>query len=366
MENIKEVISSFDFDGEYIGCEPIGMGHINDTYALSFMFNGKVKRYILQRLNGKIFQDLDGLMNNVKTVSDFLREVIQGEGGDTERECLHFLLAKSGKPYYIDSKGECWRTYVLVEDAEAYMIAEDTAMFEDAGRAFGTFIKRLDKFNASGLIEVIPDFHNTQKRFRHFEAALDIDFKNRSLNAKQEIEFVLKRKDYCGRIVEALADKALPLRVTHNDTKYNNVLIDNNTKKAICIIDLDTIMPGSLLYDFGDAIRSGCSTALEDEKDLSKVHFDINLFEHFCRGFLKGLGKCITKKESDMLAFSAILMTYECGMRFLDDYLSGDTYFKTSYDEHNLVRCRTQFRLVEEMEEQLDEMNKIVAKYSKA
>lgn len=362
---INEIVNAFNYDGKFVGYEPFGMGHINDTFAISFENNNVIERYVLQRMNTNVFKNPEGLMNNVKLVTHFIIDQIESAGGNAERQCLHFLPTVSGSYVYRDEEGLCWRTYKLVEDCEAYQIAVDPKMYGDAGRAFGTFINRLNEFNADSLCEVIPNFHNTVDRLRQFHEALDKDFDNRSLQAKDEIKFFLNRVDYCSVVVDKLASGELPLRVTHNDTKLNNVLIDNETKKAICVIDLDTIMPGSMMYDFGDAIRSGCNTGLEDEADLSKVNFDINLFEHFCEGFLDGVGLNITIAERDLLAFSAILMTFECGMRFLSDFLNGDTYFKTKYPTHNLVRARTQIKLVQDMEKQLDTMKEIVKKHCK-
>ena len=254
---------------------------------------------------------------------------------------------------------------MLIENTIGYAIAESRDMFEDAGRAFGTFVRNLSGFPAEELYEVIANFHNTESRFSDFKKALENNYENRKDNVKEEIEFVLSREKYTSKVVSKLKSGEIPLRVTHNDTKLNNVLMDVDTNRAVCVIDLDTIMPGSLLYDFGDAIRSGCNTGLEDEKDLSKVSFDIDLFESFSKGFLEGIGDNITKEEMELLPFAGILMTYECGMRFLGDYLNGDVYFKTQYPEHNLVRCRTQFKLVRDMEERLGEMSEIVSRYAK-
>ena len=235
-------------------------------------------------------------------------------------------------------------------------------MFENTGEAFGKFIARLDGFDANTLCEVIPNFHNTADRYNKFLTAIEQNKSNRAHLVKDEIDFVKQRANKLSLIVDALDTNQIPLRVTHNDTKINNVLIDKASGKAICIIDLDTIMPGSLLYDFGDSIRSGCNTALEDEKDLSIVDFDINLYEAYCKGFLRGIGEKITDKELEMLHIGAIIITLECGIRFLTDYLDGDVYFKTQYDDHNLVRCHTQFKLVEKMESQSQQMLAIARK----
>lgn len=362
--NFNNIISKFDISGQFVSCEPYGNGHINDTY-LAVMDNKNVKtNYILQRLNRNVFPRTKELMDNVQKVTTFLRERIRQDGGNPDREALTLIPLKDGKSYYIDNDGNYFRMYIFIEKAVGLQLVEDPKIFEGAGRAFGAFINKLNDFPAEQLDEVIFNFHNTAARLDNFMTCLGKDFEKRSLTCKSEIDFVLSRKDYCSRVVDLLKSGGLPLRVTHNDTKLNNVLLDEKTGAPICVIDLDTIMPGSLLYDFGDAIRSGCNTGLEDEKDLSKVNFDIKLFEAFCKGFMSGIGNCITTSERDLLAFGAILMTFECGIRFLSDYLDGDNYFKTHYDDHNLVRCRTQFKLVSDMEKVLDKMNKIVKENS--
>lgn len=359
------IVKHFAIDGEFVGGEPYGNGHINTTYTINYIINGSPVRFILQKINTNVFPDADKLMENISKVTAYMRDIIIKEGGDPQKGTLNLINTTDGKPFYKAEDGSCYRVYVFVEDTVALQIVEDAKVFEGAGRAFGSFINKLDGFPAEELHEVIENFHNTESRFINFAKSLDIDYKDRSISVAKEIEFVLNRKQYCSEVVSKLKSGALPLRVTHNDTKLNNVLLDDKTGEPVCVIDLDTIMPGSLLYDFGDAIRSGCNTGLEDEPDLKKVGFDIKLFESFVKGFMEGLGSCITPVERDMLAFGAILMTFECGMRFLTDYLSGDTYFKIHYDEHNIVRARTQFKMVEDMEKCLDKMNAIVRKYSK-
>ncbi len=359
--NAYDAASRFLFDGRITDVSPYGNGHINDTYAVSCeREDGKV-RYILQRLNANVFPDRAGLMRNMIAVTDFLRGKVEEDGGDPERECLRLIPDKDGERYYTSPEGEVWRATQFIENTDAYLVADDDGMFRDAGRAFGKFVARLADFDAGSLFEVIPDFHNTVKRFAAFERALAEDVKGRAASAAAETEFVLARKEGCSVIVDALASGGIPTRVTHNDTKLNNVLIDVVTKRAVCVIDLDTVMPGSMLYDFGDGVRAGCSTAKEDEPDLDKVDFDLGLFRAFADGFLCGMEGRVTERERQLMPDAARLMTFECGMRFLTDYLSGDTYFKTAYPEHNLVRARTQFRLVRRMEELAAEMAAAVA-----
>ncbi len=365
MEKIEKIAEAFRFQGTLKDAVPYGNGHINDTYALTYENGDGKKRYILQKMNKSVFPDIKTLMHNVALVTDFLAEKITARGGDSERETLTLIRTKKGDNYLVDDDGENWRAFLFIENTLSYQSAAGEEVLEDAGRAFGTFISGLADFDASLLGEVIKNFHDTRDRYAKFEAALAADRVGRAATAGDEIAFVESRKDYCPRIVSMLESGRIPLRVTHNDTKLNNVLVDADSKKAVCVIDLDTIMPGSLLYDFGDAVRFGCSTAEEDEKDLEKVDFDIRLYEAFAKGFIAGTGGSLTDTEVDNLAFGAILMTYECGMRFLTDYLDGDNYFKTAYPGHNLVRCRTQFRLVEKMEARLGEMNAIARKYAK-
>lgn len=365
MEKIYKVAKEFSFEGTLIDAVPYGNGHINDTYALTYEKDGAKKRYILQKMNKSVFPDIAMLMHNVALVTDFLAGKIKERGGDCERETLTLIRTKKGEDYLVDGDGDSWRAFIFIENTLSYQTSAGADVLEDTGRAFGTFISGLADFDASQLGEVIEKFHDTRDRYAKFVATLKADKVGRAASARDEIAFVKAREGYCPRVVSLLESGRIPLRVTHNDTKLNNVLVDADTKKAVCVIDLDTIMPGSLLYDFGDAVRFGCSTAAEDEKDLSKVDFDINLYEAFAKGFLAGTGDSITQTELDNLAFGAVLMTYECGMRFLTDYLDGDNYFKTAYPEHNLVRCRTQFRLVERMEARLDEMNAIARKYAK-
>lgn len=362
MEN-QEIIQQFTFVGTPTSCQPYGEGHINHTFLVTCDNDGVPIRYILQKLNTKIFPNFKGLMRNIESVTAYLRDIIRRQNGDYLRECMTIIPTRDGKTYYSQHDNECWRAYLYIENTVAYQIADNAEIFGDSGRAFGRFIARLDGFDAEQLCEVIPDFHNTEDRYHKFIAALEADKAGRKSSCQSEIDFIVERKSYCSKIVNALKNKEIPLRVTHNDTKLNNVLIDDQTGKAICIIDLDTIMPGSLLYDFGDSVRFGCSTALEDEPDLTKVDFDIRLYDAYCRGFLEGIGNKITDTELDMLHIGSILMTYECGMRFLTDYLDGDNYFKTAYPEHNLVRARTQFKLVSRMEALSEQMVEIAKKY---
>ena len=358
------VVEQFDLQGNLISCERYGEGHINETYLLIMEKDGVNIKYILQKINNKIFKNVDELMSNIGSVIEFARSKIIEKGGNPNRESLSLIYTKDGKSYYHDNAIDGYfRIYKFITDAITYQVVEKPEDFYHSAVAFGEFANLLNEFDASGLYEVIPDFHNTEKRFKDFEKALKEDKMGRAGLVKKEIDFVLSRKDYCGRIVGLLRSGEMPTKVTHNDTKLNNVMLDVKTGEPVAVIDLDTIMPGSLCYDFGDSIRFGCNPVAEDERDLSKVNFDIELFEAYTKGYLSAVGNNLTKIEKENLAFGSILMTYECGMRFLADYLEGDVYFRTHREGQNLDRARTQFKLVEDMEKLLPEMEKIVVKY---
>lgn len=358
-----EAVKCFDYRGTLVDFRPFGNGHINDTYMVRYRYGGRIVKYILQRINKDVFKNPEQVMANIIGVTSFLRNMIIDVGGDPERETLNVIKTKDGKGYYVDGYGDYWRSFIFIADAVSLDLPEDDNDFYQSAVAFGNFQHQLATYPAEELYEVIPDFHNTPKRYDNFLKSVERNASGRAQNAEAEIEFVKNRKDFT-TILEDNHDKGLlPKRVTHNDTKMNNVMLDKDTREPVCVVDLDTIMPGYSVNDFGDSIRFGASTAAEDERDLNKVHFDINLFETYTRGFLKGCGGTLTQNEIMLLPEGAKMMTLECGMRFLSDYIDGDVYFKTSSEDHNLVRCRTQFKLVEEMEQQWDAMKKIVEKY---
>ena len=362
--DFNSIIKNFKIDGELVSCERYGEGHINETYLAVVKEGDKNVNYILQKINNKLFTNVPALMENIRSVTEFNRAKIKARGGNPDRESLSLVYTKDGNTFYHCK--ECdgyFRMYIFITDAVAYQVVEKPEHFYQSAVAFGNFANLLAEFDASGLYEAIPNFHNTVNRFANFEKSLKADKMGRAASVKKEIDFVLDRKDYCGRIVELLKSGEMPTKVTHNDTKLNNVMLDVKTGEPVAVIDLDTIMPGSICYDFGDSIRFGCNPAAEDEKDLSKVNFDIELFEAYTKGYLSALGDGATEIERKNLAFGAILMTYECGMRFLADYLDGDVYFRTHREGHNLDRARTQFKLIEDMEKLLPEMEKIVEKY---
>ncbi len=351
MTEYLPILNRFEIQGEVISVEPCGEGHINRTMLVTTT----VKRYILQKVNPSIFKDIQGLMNNVCHVTEYLTSM--------EIETIHIVHTKDGNNHL--KADSYYRMYDFIENTIAYQSVTDATVFKKSGAAFGKFQNQLATFDASVLVEIIPDFHNTPKRYENFVKAVKEDVCGRAKTCQAEIDFIVSHKDTYSKVVEGLADGSVPLRVTHNDTKFNNILMDADTKEARAIIDLDTIMPGSMLYDFGDSIRFGASTAAEDEKDLSKVHFDLALFDAYASGFCPEVKDSITQREIELLPYSAYLLTVECGMRFLTDYLSGDTYFAIKYPEHNLVRARTQIKLASEMEENFEAMLKTVEKYCK-
>lgn len=358
---LEEVIKNFRYEGTFVKRTPYGGGHINDTYLLDFDDgNGKRSQAILQRMNKEVFPRPAELMENVMNVTAYLKERIEERGGDPGRETLNFIPALDGKAYYVDSAGEYWRTYTYIKDAVGYDRVEEPEHFYQSAVAFGNFQQLLSEYPADTLYETIEGFHDTKARFAVFKKAVEEDRLGRAASVRKEIAFVLEREDVADYFSNLLKEGEVPLRVTHNDTKLNNVLIDNKTGKAICVIDLDTVMPGLVMHDFGDSIRFGASTAAEDEQDLSKVSCSMELFELYARGFIKGCGGKLTKRELELMPMGAKVMAFECGMRFLTDYLQGDTYFKIHREHHNLDRCRTQFKLVEDMEEKWYTMQEII------
>lgn len=362
-QTLDEVIKAYAFPGSFLECIPYGSGHINDTYCVAVQEESGRRRYILQRMNTQIFTRPVDLMENIYGVTSWLKKKIQEYGGDPQRETLNLVKTSSGERYYVDSMKGYWRCYLFIEGAECFDKVESADDFYQSAVSFGNFQRLLADYPAETLHETIPKFHDTVDRFGKFKNALEKDVCGRACQVQEEIQFVLEREELAYVLVDQQKNGMLPLRVTHNDTKLNNIMIDTATGRGICVIDLDTVMPGLAVNDFGDSIRFGASTAAEDEQDLSKVWCDLELFEVYAKGFVEGCKGALTQRELDMLPMGAILMTFECGMRFLTDYLEGDHYFKTHRERHNLDRCRTQFKLVKDMEEKLPKMNQIVAKY---
>ena len=337
---------------------PLYGGHINDTFVAQSTAGGP--RYTLQRINRFVFPSPEDITENMTGVTSFLREKIAARGGDPDRETLSVRPAVDGKFLYIDKAGNPWRCLGYIENATSHETPETLAMLEEAGRAFGDFQCLLSGYPAHTLHEIIPNFHNTPARFAQLLEAVKNDKAGRAGEVGPELEFVYKREKACALLTDLLEKEELPLRVTHNDTKMSNILLDDVTGKAVCVIDLDTVMPGLCAFDFGDSIRAGAATAAEDETDLSKVKFDLERYQAYARGFLSAAGDILTKRELETLPDGAILMTLEVGLRFLADYLNGDVYFRTARPSHNLDRARNQFRLVEEMEAAREEMGRVI------
>ena len=343
----KAVAEQFSIIGDVKEICPYGEGHINVTYLVTT----DKRRYIMQKMNTNVFPDSANLMKNICAVTEYLKK--QGI------ETLNVIPTKKGETFLqIDAN---WRVYDFIEDTVTYQTVPSRAVFTDSGRAFGQFQNYLADFDASVLCDIIPRFHDTPKRFLDFKAALEADRFGRAKECKGEIDFILAHENTYFTAMAGLADGTLPLRVTHNDTKLNNILMDARTDKARAVIDLDTVMPGSMIFDFGDSIRFGASTAAEDEKDLEKVHFSLELFRAYAEGYCAAVKASITPREKELLPYGAYLMTIECGMRFLTDYLSGDTYFTTKYAGHNLVRTRTQLKLAGEMEQSFEAMAQVIS-----
>lgn len=357
-------LDAFDFPGALLGVAPFGEGHINDTFCVTCQpQEGAYIRFILQGLSTTAFPRQDELMENIISITTYLRGVITARGGDPDRETLTLIKTKDGKDYFTDASGRVWRLTRFIEGTDCFQSATPE-LFEASGRAFGQFQNMLRDYPAETLHETIPRFHDTEDRLRRFREAADRAPAAKRAECKEEIDFVLSREKDCSVVLQALRDGKLPLRVTHNDTKLNNILFDRTTGEGICVIDLDTTMPGLSINDFGDSIRFGANHSAEDEQDLGKVSFDLALYEVYTRGFLEGARGSLTREELEYLPWGARLMTLECGMRFLTDYLEGDHYFHVHYPGQNLVRCRTQFKLVRDMEEQFGQMAAIVRKYA--
>ena len=365
-ERIQEALAAFDFGAPVVGALRYGQGHINDTFVVHTQPEDCCcRRFILQRMSAAAFKRPDQLMENIIGVTEYLGREIEKHGGDRNREAMRVLRPRSGASFFTDGSGGAWRVYPFVEGTICCQSAESADLFAASGRAFGRFQRLLGDYPAQTLHETIPNFHNTEDRLAKFKAALAADPLGRAKDCGAEIQFVLDREADCSVALNAMREGTLPLRVTHNDTKLNNVLMDEKTHEGLCIIDLDTVMPGLVIYDFGDSIRFGANHSAEDEKDLSKVNLDVDLFAVYTAAFLEGAGGSLTNEEIDYLPWGAKLMTLECGIRFLTDYLDGDHYFHISREAQNLDRCRTQFKLAADMEDRWAELEAIVRQYRK-
>jgi len=358
---LAEIARHFDVRGTFASGEPYGSGHINDTYAAWYDQGGTAVRYIHQRINSGIFKDPVTLMENIKRVTEHTRnKLLAGGAGEITRKTLTLIPTPEGEVFYVDDEGNFWRTYIFIEKARTYDQLESPPQAFEAAKSFGAFQAMLADLPAPRLSETIPDFHNTPKRFEALMGAIERDSPKRADGARQEIEFALERKERISTIVDRLQSGDLPERITHNDTKLNNVMIDDATGEGICVIDLDTVMPGCALYDFGDMVRSATNSSMEDEPDVSKVCMRMDVFEALVKGYLESAGTFLTASEKELLVFSGRLITFEIGLRFLSDYLEGDVYFKTHREGQNLDRCRVQFALLASMEAQEEQMEAVV------
>jgi Ser/Thr protein kinase RdoA (MazF antagonist) len=362
---LREISSRFDIPGTFLSAAPHGGGYINDTFLARYETPSGIRCYIHQRINHNVFKEPVKVMENIQRVTAHARRQIIAAGGDPQRETLNLVPARDGLPYYHipedEPFGGYWRTYLFIEGAHAFDVPENLEQVYHAARAFGNFQRLLNDLPGPRLHETILNFHHTRKRFEAFHAILEADPAGRAGAVRPEIDFILRREQDASRVVDLLARGELPERVTHNDTKLNNVLIDDASGQGICVIDLDTVMPGTVLYDFGDLIRMGTATAAEDEPDLAKMSLDLRLFAELTRGYLSAARDFLTPLERELLVFGGRLITYEQAMRFLGDYINGDTYYKIQYPNHNLVRARTQIKMLEEMERKNKEMERILS-----
>lgn len=365
QHDVARAASRFQLQGKLVSAQPYGSGHINDTYEVVIDQAGTRVRYILQRINHTIFQDVPALMENVARTTRHVRSRLEAEGvGELDRRVLTLVPTLEGDSYHQDEDGLFWRTYVFIEQARTYDVIEDDTLAYEAAKAFGRFQRLLADLPQPRLHETIPNFHHTRSRFDALVDAVQADTCNRAASARGEIDFVLGREGLVDVLLDLHRQGELPERTTHNDTKLNNVMIDDETSEGVCVIDLDTVMPGLSLYDLGDMIRTGTNTAAEDERDLSKVTVSRNRYRALVKGYLDATGDVLTGREKDLLVFSGKLITLEIGIRFLTDFLAGDVYFKVHRDGHSLDRCRTQFKLVKDTESQEEDLQQWVRSLS--
>ncbi len=359
-EQLRHVAARFQAWGDFVDAVPYGSGHINDTYKVSLRMAGQPVHYLMQRINHDIFKQPGRVMENILRVTEHLRERLAASGSaDASRQALTVLPARDGLPYVRDEAGSWWRMYLFIEQAKTYDIIEDERQAYEAARAFARFQNQLADLPAPRLHETIPAFHNTLARLGALEAAREADVSGRAAEVAAELAFVEERREQCGRLLARHAAGEIPERITHNDTKINNVMLDDATGEGVCVIDLDTVMPGLALYDFGDMVRSATAAAREDEWDLSKIGSRIAMFEALARGYLSEAA-FLLPSELEELCFAGRLITLTIGIRFLTDYLAGDVYFRTHRPGQNLDRCRSQFQMVRSMETQAPAMEAIV------
>ena len=362
-KKLLDLCKKFNIKGNFDSIEIVSNGHINSTFLIRFNENGKLKEYILQMINGHVFKNQSAVMSNIMNVTEHILSNLKSKKQPTDRKTLVFKNTSAGIPYEIDESGDFWRVSEFVENSITFNTTNSPKVLEETGKAFGEFQEYLSDFDAESLETIIPDFHNTQNRYKIFKETVALDPKKRASSVFDEIQEYLSLEFLATQMCNMLANGELKLRVTHNDTKCNNVLFDKDTKEHLCVIDLDTVMPGLLGFDFGDAIRFAGNSASEDEQNLSKVELDLNKYKAFTKGFLSSIKSNISDAEKDTLALGAITMTIECGLRFLTDYIDGDNYFKTDYPTHNLDRARCQLKLAKDMIKKYDKMKAIVDEF---
>ena len=363
--DIKKIFGHFQIQGGFLQAAPYGSGHINDTFVVTCKGSAENRRYIFQRINHTIFKNPPELVDNIARVTKHIRGKLESCGAEgIDRRVLTLIPADEGKNYYRDDDGNYWRVYLFIEKAKTYDVLENLDQAYEAAKAFGVFQNMLVDLPQPPLFETIPDFHNGLKRFEAFQKALDADVCNRGKEATAEIEFLQANGWIFDIFPKLIKQGELPIRITHNDTKINNVMIDDQTNEGICVIDLDTVMPGLALYDFGDIMRTTLSSAAEDERDLSKVSMEMPRFEAVLKGYLSTAAAFLNNMEKEHLVFSGKIITLVIGARFLTDFLAGDVYFKVHRQGHNLQRCRAQFKLVQSITEQQEKMQKLIEKYS--
>jgi hypothetical protein len=361
QKQLQEISKRFQIYGEILHAETLKIGHINETYSATYSQGGTRVRYIHQKINRTVFKNPAAVMENVMRVTTHLRKKLEAQNArELTRRSLIVIPTRDGQSFFLNGDDGVWRTFLFIEGVETFEAVQSVDQAYEAGRAFGEFQHLLVDLPGQRLVETIPDFHNTRKRFNALKAAIQVDQHNRARHADAEIKFALAHEPIVDVILNAMARGKIPERITHNDTKFNNVMLDVLTGEAMCIVDLDTVMPGCALYDFGDMVRTTTSPTLEDELDLSKVKMQMPMFKKLAEGYLSTAGKFLTKTEKSYIAFSGKLITFEIGIRFLTDYLSGDSYFRIHRPNHNLDRCRTQFRLVQSIERQEESMQKYV------
>lgn len=360
---LKDLSKKFQIYGEFLYAEPCKIGHINETWIVAYNQGGTKVRYVLQKINTNVFKNPDAVMHNIMLITEHIRAQLEAQGvSDITRRVLTVVPTRDGKSYHRTQDGECWRAFLHVEGTQTFEAALSPKQAYQAGKAFGTFQSLLSSLDKNLIHETIPDFHNTRKRFAALQAAIEKDRFNRAKIAEKEIQFALSRENIVDVLLKASESGKIPERITHNDTKFNNVMLDVKTGEQMCVVDLDTVMPGLVLYDFGDMIRTTTSPTLEDELDLSKVKMRMSMFEALARGYYEATHSFLTRAEKSYLAFSGKLITFTIGIRFLTDFLMGDCYFRVHRPNHNLDRCRTQFKLVESIEAQEEKMQKFVDK----